>query len=973
MSDTDRWQDSEQTLPGADTTRRGPGARPADFGRGDVVGRYLLLERAGAGGMGVVFAAYDPELDRRVALKLVHPDGGATEATVAGHHRLVREAQAMARLSHPNVIAVHDAGEFEGGVFVAMEFVEGPTLKAWMAERRHSWREVVKVFVQAGRGLAAAHEAQLVHRDFKPDNVMIGSDDRVRVMDFGLARALVDSDPSADAAADEGSERDSVHGLGHEGRIGSRGLSDALTRTGAMVGTPAYMAPEQHMGERADARADQFSFCMALWEALYGARAFEGKTHAAFVLSVAAGKLVSPPRGTDVPGWLHQLVVRGLEVDPSRRHSNMNTLVEALSRDPAERRRHYWSAGAIGVGVVGLLAATTLSAGPPALCVDSRSRLDGVWDDDARAALDKAFSADERTQSIAERVSAGLDAYADAWVAGHQDACQATHVRHEQSQSLLDRRSVCLDERKRDLAALVGVLAREGLDGETADKAITAVGKLPRVESCADSQRLLAQMDPPPAELAQAVEDVRRGLAESLALQQAGHPLEALERARELAPQGDLGYPPLDAEIQMRLGVALEGAGEYEHGAASLEEAVYTGRASGHDELARLAATRLVYVVGRHLARADEAARWGRLAKAELARAGSDPEGEASLENNLGVVAIEKSDPTAAAEHFRRSIELREATLGKQHPDVATAVNNLGNALYMKGEPEAAIVAHRRALQIRQSVFGTRHPQVAMSWENIGIAYEAMGQYTESVEHLAKSLEVRESIWGSKSIKIAGSLNNLGSAIEGSGDRKLAIEHYRRALALREKHLRADHPNIGDSLVNLGLALQEEGELADAIELLQRAHRVYEKGRPDSFSEAVAVGNLGGALAEAERFDEAYAAYAHALQLKTKLLNPDHPSLAFTLGGQGHVLVEMGEAKRALGPLHRALEIRENAKVDPLYVAASQFGLAKGLRAAKADPERAAELGNAALGAYRAAGDSSAKDAEEVAAWLEST
>ncbi|HET6583005.1 MAG TPA: serine/threonine-protein kinase, partial [Nannocystaceae bacterium] len=234
------------------------GRRSSDetrLARGTTLGRYVVLERIGSGGMGVVYAAYDPQLDRKVALKLLHAreerDGDS-----GGRARVLREAQAMARLSHPNVVAVHDVGVVDDTLFVAMEFVEGVTLGHFIAAGSRRWNEVLDVFEPAGRGLAAAHAAGLVHRDFKPDNVMIGNDGRVRVMDFGLARAAAE-------ITTESSE-------GSGGSIVELSGVDRLTRTGALVGTPAYMAPELLAGGNADARSDQFAFCVALHRALYG-------------------------------------------------------------------------------------------------------------------------------------------------------------------------------------------------------------------------------------------------------------------------------------------------------------------------------------------------------------------------------------------------------------------------------------------------------------------------------------------------------------------------------------------------------------------------------------------------------------------------------------------------------------------------------------------------------------------------------
>jgi tRNA A-37 threonylcarbamoyl transferase component Bud32/tetratricopeptide (TPR) repeat protein len=279
---------------------------------GSVVGRYVVLECIGAGSMGVVYTAKDPDLGRKVALKLLRTDPRARPSSLDGRARLLREAQAMARLSHPNVITIYDVSTIDDEVFLAMELVEGGTLAEWL-ETPRSWRDVVGVFRRAGEGLAAAHAAGLIHRDFKPDNVLVGKDGRVRVTDFGLARAADDPAlPVATTAAQP------------EQRVAS------MTRTGTLIGTPAYMAPEQLAGVVADARSDLFSFCVAFYEALYGRRPFAGGVMAELSAAIANGSIASPPARTKVPAWLRRLIVRGLHADPAQRPPNLRALLEAV-------------------------------------------------------------------------------------------------------------------------------------------------------------------------------------------------------------------------------------------------------------------------------------------------------------------------------------------------------------------------------------------------------------------------------------------------------------------------------------------------------------------------------------------------------------------------------------------------------------------------------------------------------------------
>ena len=313
----------DETIPTAGT----PPAR-ARLPRGTAIGRYVVLAPVGTGGIGEVYAAFDPQLDRKVAIKLVRPDASEAVDVTEARARMQREAQALARLAHPNVVAVFDVGTFEDDVFVAMELIEGTTLKRWLAEARRPWREIRDMFVQAARGLASAHAAEMIHRDFKPENVMIGADGRARVLDFGLARPSVVEEvpagprPLADTA------------VGSASPFGAQ-----ITRTGTLLGTPAYMSPEQHMHQPTDARSDQFSFCVALYEGLYGERPFSGDTIAQLGMATLQGKLAEPPKGTNVPAWLRAVVVRGLAADPEARWPSMDALITALHADPAARRR----------------------------------------------------------------------------------------------------------------------------------------------------------------------------------------------------------------------------------------------------------------------------------------------------------------------------------------------------------------------------------------------------------------------------------------------------------------------------------------------------------------------------------------------------------------------------------------------------------------------------------------------------------
>jgi serine/threonine protein kinase len=313
-----------------------PRRRETTFTVGDRIGRYLVLGRLGAGGMGLVLSAYDPQLDRKVAIKLLRTP--AEDASDEARNRLIREAKATAQLGHPNVIAVYDVGTAESGdVYIAMEMVDGHTLTDWLTRWQRTWREVLEIFLQAGRGLAHAHNAGLLHRDFKPDNVLVGSDGRARVSDFGLARQVIGPDEHSNA------ERSLAALAGH------------LTATGALVGTPRYMAPEMLVGERAEPRSDQFSFCVALYECLYGRHPFVDETARSLIHHDEPA--IAPPPDSRVPPAITRAILRGLARDPNRRFLTMDALLLELTPRTIRRPTKF-----VGVAAISLLLAGAAGA-----------------------------------------------------------------------------------------------------------------------------------------------------------------------------------------------------------------------------------------------------------------------------------------------------------------------------------------------------------------------------------------------------------------------------------------------------------------------------------------------------------------------------------------------------------------------------------------------------------------------------------
>jgi hypothetical protein len=362
--------------------------------RGATVGRYLIVERLGTGAMGVVYSAYDPELDRKIALKLLRPDA-AGEGDGRRQARLVREAKAIAKLSHPNVVGIFDVGVHDRRVFLAMEHLPGGTLGDWLAAERRGWRAVVTMFIEVGRGLAAAHGEGLVHRDFKPDNVLLDKAGVPKIVDFGLVRVAAGEADVADPA------------LAQTLPPAAAGEGTALTRTGALTGTPAYMAPEQFLGRAVDARSDQFAFAVALYEALYRQRPFAGETLVALAESVTTGSLRELPRDSDVPAWVRAVVYRGLRTGPEQRFGTVEELVAALRIDPRARTRRNVGLAATAVGLLGLVAYARhvgkgTHLGPPPLCTGLAPATSRITGPGALAAKPYGYAAPGLTEPLVQ-------------------------------------------------------------------------------------------------------------------------------------------------------------------------------------------------------------------------------------------------------------------------------------------------------------------------------------------------------------------------------------------------------------------------------------------------------------------------------------------------------------------------------------------------------------------------------------------
>jgi tetratricopeptide (TPR) repeat protein/predicted Ser/Thr protein kinase len=813
---------------------------PKKLSRGASVGRYVILDPLGAGGMGIVYAAFDPELDRRVAIKLIQPASDPDRAETA-RARLLREAQALAKLSHPAVIAVHDAGTFGGQVFVAMELVDGPDLATWLREAPRTFEQIVAAFLEAGRGLAAAHAVGIVHRDFKPENVLVGKDGRVRVLDFGLAHADTDTEataqrtdsvPASEAEGTTDPLDDPEHGARLTG-LGSQ-LSTRLTQAGAIVGTPAYMSPEQHLGRRTDARTDQFSFCVALYEALYRQRPFPGATPHELMFSVLKGKVREPPRTSTVPGWIRRVLQTGLAVDPEARFPDMATLLAALSPEPRRRARRLAWAGAAGLVTAGALFFAWPSAEPsaPSPCTGAERKLEGVWDDTIRSRIHDAFLATERPYAEDTFATSArfLDAYTARWVELHTDACEATAIRKEQSQEMLDRQMVCLARRLREVEELTRLFV--DADEDIVQRAVPAAGRLSALEPCADQELLALAEAPLTGERAERVSEIDSMLAGAQHRLRLARYEPALKMARAaLAAAQEIQHPRQAAAALWLRGRAEEALGRYGDAERTLYEALWAADDAGDDRERAEVWSTLVWVVAYRLGRYEDADRLGGHATHALARAGGDDVVLADLHNNLGAAALARDDVARAISEYEATLVLRRR-LGPDHPDVAASLGNLALSHMKAGAYEVAERHLQEAQEISEGTFGPSHPRTASLLHTRGLIAYRQARHDEAIERLRRVVLVREAGLPRGHEDTTSAIHDLGEAQLAAGDARAALVQFQRAVEIRRESLAGDHAGLANSLSGVGrarAAVGDAGELPEAIAALDEALAMLER------------------------------------------------------------------------------------------------------------------------------------------------
>ena len=806
------------------------------------IGRYELREPIGAGAMGIVFAAYDPDLDRQIAIKLLrreHGEHGGDSQT--GEPRLVREARALAKLAHPNVIAAYEVGRHDGDVYLAMELVDGGTLTSWLVAKQRSRREIVAAFVQAGEGLAAAHAAGIVHRDFKPDNVLVGTDGRIRVTDFGLASGGLT--------------------LGRSVPFDAGGVS--LTRTGMLAGTPAYMAPEQLVGGAASERSDQFAWAVGLWTALFGVRPYAGDTVAALADAARAGTQ-QVVRGRDVPRGLRTALVRALAADPAARWPDMRAALEVVAPFAAPTRIRSLAIGGSVLAVAGTTVAVVLGGTrePAATCtVDARA----IWDHPQREAVARVFAAaSPGSKAIVATIDTTFARFQDRWMVARADACSLGAAGAA--------RASCLDMQRVSAETLVRLFSTA--DASMVDRAVIAVANLPDPGTCSQP---VAPVPPGKEGVARALE-ILLAQAQSLVGAQRFDEAEKLlaEITRTAEREGLLRIAALanlrdgerrswttrDAQVRIgrevlavatRLGdrsltfeallaLTFTHGQRGDHALADFldEHAVQVAATLGDPPapLATLAVGRCQRSWQRGTPPPSALEVCADARRRTVAAHGEDDYRVAEVDTEAGNVAFMLGRYDDAIALYRRSVQGFERLFGADTTRTLAPLGNLAEAFVRQGRPADAVPLFEQLL--------AKQPNGSL-WDGLGQARRALADHAGALEAFGRSAEAGAAM-GLPSVVCGGRVGEVeellalgrGSALpaalaradEVCGPLDLTVERARLAFA-RAQHRDAigDHRGVEKALAEAtslvaGAAADSPGaRLAAELATWQRTHR----------------------------------------------------------------------------------------------------------------------------------------------------
>ncbi len=779
---------------------------------GAKIGRFRILHQLGEGGMGLIFAAHDAELDRQIALKILRPRerGGALSRA-----RMIREAQALAKLSHPNVVTVYEVGEHKGHVFIAMELVEGRTLRGWLKVheaqlsrrmQKTAWRAISTVFAAAGRGLAAAHDAGIIHRDFKPTNVIVGPSGRVTVLDFGIALAP--------GRADTG----------------------PLTLAGTIAGTPPYMAPEQVAGALVDPRADQYAFATCLYEALVGERPYKGRTLDERLRELLTEPPPSFPKGSHLPTSLQRAVLRGLTQDPDLRFPSMREFIAAIELPPTQpwRRRLLIGTAALTLAATGYGIAYQQVA-PDPICESSEFEIADAWGPTQEQAIRNAIASTDLSYAddTLKRLLPLLGDYRDLWVETRRNACEA-NLRGDLPTDLYGLEIACLERHKGRFASLTARLA--DADASAAEQALRATRELPALSACTDIAALTSTGPPPEKPEIRAEVEALRARLETVRVEVAlAHLSDALTELGRISARADeLGYLPLRAEAHSLLGRTLLRSGDMEAAEQALRAALWWADELRDDPTLASSMAALLRVLSAQ-ARLDEALSWTSHARSVLARLGNSDPSAAELSRDLGRVHFQRRDAKEALSWLDRARQIADE-LADPRQELVLSIDATRAAVFnLQGDTKASLEISTRVLEARIANLGPAHPSVAASLGYVGYAYATIDDHTSSLPYFERALEIREAALGPTHPSLGEYLSHLGHALRSLGRPAEARPYLERALEIDTRRLGAGHASVTAAELKLGTLLVDLEDYTEARPLLERSHaKITRKDNSDS-------------------------------------------------------------------------------------------------------------------------------------------
>jgi serine/threonine-protein kinase len=960
-----------------DPPTEGPPAPGSGFSPGS---RYTLLEPLGRGAAGVVYAAHDRELDRRVAIKLLRSegDGSTGQLREEAQARLTREARALARLAHPNVAQVYDVGVYgpgellpslpeladedelpaARGVFIVMELVDGESLRRWLARGPRPFKELLELLLAAGRGLAAAHDAGLVHRDFKPGNVLLGGDGRVRVVDFGLARAAT---KVHSGSSEPGEELD----------FNSVSSDDSVTRTGTVLGTPSYMAPEQHRGEPATEASDQFAFCVVAYEAICGRRPFRGKALKQLQVQKESEAATLPVAGVNVPRWVWPILQRGLAADPERRFGSMRELLERIESARRARRRKLVAAIAVPAIVVAGLAAVRLGAEAAAAreCSDQRAEMVGIWDEGARERARSAFSATQLPYATAlwESSSSHVDAYVTRWMELRDAACLSQRSDDVAKMEFGNWSVACLEEARGALDAVQKELVRA--TARTVEGALEMVSKLPDLERCGSPAVALVELERTAQERSHRAV-VERALTSSDVSLHAARFEEALAAATEaLAEARKAGLHDTEGRALDQIARIQIEQGDTDAAEISAR-AAWTAAESGDDQdVATRAQVLLLHLVGGHAARLEEADSMVAPLEARVRR--RDKQDQLSLEffRALGSLRERQGKYEEALRAFETAQKIALSLFGAGSLEAAQAIGAIGFIHFRMGTYVLAREHFSEAHSAYARILGDSHPRTAGALERSAVALAQGGDLPAAIATLREAVVVLERALPSRHRKVVNAVGNLAILLHKAGQEEEALAVNQRALDLEASLTSTESAVYGLKLGNHALILRALERREEALAALEKQLAVYQRAyEPDHVDLGTVHVNLASVLIDLTRFDLAETHAKKALEIHENGFGPSHDAVATTLAVLCSLELERGQPRQARPVCRRGLSIYDGLEgfEDLGLLGDLAFGLARALPPSQR--KQARDLALRARDAFAAANDPEARTVES---WMQ--